>query len=133
MNTKKNTLGINKLFYTIVWFILSINLTFAEGWILWNFRWTGTGASEKTSTALKNWDIHIDDIPNILKWAIDFFISIAWTISIIFIIVWAYQILFWSLEQDKTKWKNTIIMALGWFAIASLAWLIIKFTIDNLS
>jgi len=75
----------------------------------------------------------MEDIPNILKWAIDFFMWIAWTIAIIFIIIWAYQILFGSLEQDKTKWKNTIIMALWGFAIASLAWLIIKFLLENLS
>ncbi len=135
MSTKTSTIGVNKLFYIIAWYILSINLAFADGGILWDFaedrpEWTW---EPDTAIALRNWDIHMEDIPNILKWAIDFFISIAWTISIIFIIVWAYQILFGSLEQDKTKWKNTIIMALGWFAIASLAWLIIKFVIDNLS
>jgi type IV secretory pathway VirB2 component (pilin) len=59
--------------------------------------------------------------------------EIAGTIAIIFIIIWAYKILFGSLEQDKTKWKDTIIMALSWFAIASLAWFIIKLIIDNFS
>lgn len=124
---------MNKLFYTILWYILSLNLTFADGWVLWNFRWTWTWAADETAKALREWDIHMEDIPNILKWAIDFFMWIAWTIAIIFIIIWAYQILFGSLEQDKTKWKNTIIMALWGFAIASLAWLIIKFLLENLS
>jgi type IV secretory pathway VirB2 component (pilin) len=59
--------------------------------------------------------------------------EIAGTVAIIFIIIWAYKILFGSLEQDKTKWKDTIIMALSGFAIASLAWFIIKFIIDNFS
>jgi hypothetical protein len=124
---------MNKLFYTFLWYLLSINLTFADGWILWDFANDRTEWEKDTETALRNWDIHIEDIPNILKLAIDFFITIAWTVAIIFIIIWAYKILLGSLEQDKTKWKDTIIMALGWFAIASLAWLIIKFILDNLS
>lgn len=133
MQKKINILWINKLLFIFLWYILTFNLSLADGWILWNFKWTWSDAAKDTEIALKNWDIHIEDIPNILNWAIDFFMTIAWTISIIFIIVWAYKILFGSLEQDKTKWKDTIIMALGWFAIASLAWLIIKFIISNLS
>jgi hypothetical protein len=120
---------MKQLFYTFVWYILSLQLTFADGWILWNFAWD----SASTDKALKTWDIHTEDIPIIFKWAIDFMLSIAWTISIIMIIFWAYKILLWSLEQDKSKWKDTIMMALMWFAIASLAWFIIKFIIDNLS
>lgn len=118
---------MTKIFYTFMWYILSLQLTFADGWILWDFRW------EETEKAIKNWDIHLEDIPNMINSAINFFMSIAWTIAIIFIIVWAYKILFGSLEQDKTKWKDTILMALGWFAIASLAWFIIKLIVANLS
>ncbi len=120
---------INKIVYTFIWYILQINLVLADGGILWDFKWE----EKETSKALREWDIHMEDIPVILKWAINFFMWLAWTIAIIFIIIWAYQILFGSLEQDKTKWKNTIIMALWWFAIASLAWLIIKFLLENLS
>jgi hypothetical protein len=120
---------MKKIYYTLIWYLLSIQLTFADGGILWDFKWS----PEATETAIKNWDIHLEDIPNMMRNAIDFFINIAWTIAIIFIIIWAYKILFGSLEQDKTKWKDTIIMALGWFAIASLAWFIIKLIIDNLS
>ena len=119
---------MKKIFYTFMWYILSLQLTFADWWILWNFSWTW----DETDVALKNWNIHIDDIPVIIKGAINFFIWIAWTIAVIFIIIWAYKILLGSLEQDKTKWKDTIIMAIGWFAIASLAWFIIKLLIDNL-
>jgi hypothetical protein len=119
---------MKKLLLCIIWFILSSHAAFANWWILWTFTWSASD----TETAIKNWDIHTDDIPNIIKWAIDFLMSIAWTISIIFIIVWAYKILLGSLEQDKTKWKDTIIMAILWFAIASLAWFIIRLLLDNL-
>lgn len=119
-----------KVLYIIIWLILSVNLAFADGWILWNFKWDST----TTEKALRLWDIHTDDVPNILRWAIDFMMTIAWTVAIIFIIIWAYKILFGSLEGNgSTEWKNTIIMAIGWFAIASLAWFIIKFIIDNFS
>jgi len=117
----KNTL------YIILWYILTAEITLADWWILWNFKW------DKTETALRNWDIHIDDIPTIIKWAIDFALGIAWTIAVIAIIIWAYQVMFWSFQWDRTKWRNTIIMALSWLAIASLAWFIIKFLIDNLA
>lgn len=98
----------------------------SDGWILWDF-----GGSE-TENKIRTGDIHTEDIPNIIVGATDFFMWIAGTISIIFIIIWAYKILFWSLSQDKTKWRDTIIMALVGFAIASLAWVIIKFLLNNL-
>jgi len=59
--------------------------------------------------------------------------GIAGTISVIFIIIGAYKILFGSLQQDKTKGRDTIIMALGGFALAALAWFIIKVILANLS
>jgi hypothetical protein len=123
---------MNKIFYTIIWLVLSYHATFADWGILWDFADWRTEWEKVTETAIRNWDIHVDDIPAIMKWAIDFFITIAWTVAIIFIIIWAYKILLGSLEQDKTKWKDTIIMAIGWFAIASLAWFIVKLIIDNL-
>ena len=129
MHTKTSTIGINKLFYTLAWLILSFQASFADWWILWDFRNDPTD----TEKAIRTWDIHLDDIPNMITSAINFFMWIAWTIAIIFVIIWAYKILFGSLEQDKTKWKDTIIMALGWFAIAALAWFIIKLIVENLS
>lgn len=129
MNNEKSKIGKNIKFYTFLWLVLSSHATFADWWILWNFR----GSGSLTEEAIRTWDIHLDDITVILKSAIDFFMWIAWTIAIIFIIIWAYKILFWSLEQDTNKWKDTIIMAIGWFAIASLAWFIIKLIIENLS
>lgn len=120
---------MKKIYYILIWYLLSLEISFADGGILWNFK---NNDAIKTETAIRNWDIHLDDIPNMMRNAIDFFISIAWTVAIIFIIIWAYKILFGSLEQDRTKWKDTILMALGWFAIASLAWFIIKLIIDNL-
>lgn len=121
---------MKKILYTFIWYTLSLQIALADGWVLWNFKgWN----IEDTEKALKTWNIHMEDIPVMIRNAIDFFITIAWTVAIIFIIIWAYKILLGSLEQDKTKWKDTIIMALGWFAIASLAWFIIKLIIDNLA
>jgi uncharacterized membrane protein (DUF373 family) len=120
---------MKKTVFITLWYFFTAQLALADWWIFWDFK----SSSWETDEALRNWDIHLDDIPLIMKWAIDFLMWIAWTIAIIFVIVWAYKILFGSLEQDKTKWKDTIIMALGWFAIASLAWFIIKLIIDNLS
>lgn len=114
----------NKFFYIFIYFILILETWFADTWIFWN---------SVSTNQIREWDIHINDIPNIIKWAIDFFIGIAWTISIIFIIIWAYQVMFWTFSWDKSKWKTTITMALWWFIIAALAWFIISFLIENLS
>lgn len=84
-----------------------------------------------TTKQFREWDIHVDDIPKLLNWAINFLLSIAGTISVIFIIIWAYQIAIGSLSQEKTKWKDTIIMALYGFWIATLSWAIMKFIISN--
>ena len=99
--------------------------------VFWN-SWDTWVLSGITIEKIRNWDIHIGDIPKIIKWAIDFFMWIAWVIAVTFVIIWAYQILFiWAIEQNKTKWKETIMMALIWFAIAGLSWSIIRFIIDN--
>lgn len=110
-------------------FALNLELALADWWLFWDFKWSSS-ASEK---ALRTGDIHTEDIPNMIRGAIDFFLGIAWTISIIFIIIWAYQLLMWSMESDSKTWKKTIAMAIGWFAIAALAWVMIWFVIDNLS
>ena len=120
---------LKNIAYIIIWYFSIINSSFADWWILWNFEWSWA----LTEKAIREWDIHLEDIPVMIRWAIDFFMTIAWTVAIIFIIVWAYKILFGSLEQDKTKWKDTIIMALLWFALASTAWFIVKLILDNLS
>lgn len=80
---------------------------------------------------LKNGDVHLDDIPTAIASLIDYFMWFAGTIAVIMIIIWAYKILFWSIQQDKTKWRDTIIMALTGFAIAALSWMIIKIIISN--
>ena len=95
----------------------------ADSWLLW---WV-------TEKKLRNWTITTEDIPKIISSAIDFLMWFAWTIAIIFIIIGWYKIALWSLEQDKTKWKETIFMALSWFALAALAWVIIQMIIDNFS
>lgn len=117
---------MKKLIKAGLWlFLLTINkLSFAatDWWIFW---WEDEGKK------LREWNIHIDDIPVMIKNATDFLMWIAGTIAIIFVIIWAYKILFGSLEQDKTKWRDTIIMALWGFALASLAWFIVKLILDN--
>jgi len=124
---------MKKIIYIILWYLIKIDLIFALSkddpawWIFWD----QTGSL--TVDEVKNWNIHIDDIPKVLRWTIDLLLEMSWTIAIIFIIIWAYKILFGSLTLEKSKWKDTIIMALTWFVIASLAWFIIKFLIDNLA
>ncbi len=112
-----------KFFSLIFAFILSYHASFASND---NILWI-------SDSKLRKWDVHLDDIPNAIRSAIDFFMWIAGTISVIFIIIGAYKILFGSLQQDKTKWRDTIIMALGGFALAALAWMIIKVILANLS
>lgn len=117
---------IVKLLITLsfIFYFSSFDYVLADAWVLW-WDWI-------TEEKIRKWDIHTDDIPNIIKWAINFFMWIAWTIAVVFVIIWAYQILFiWAIEQNRTKWKETIIMALTWFAIAALSWTIIRFIIDN--
>ena len=80
---------------------------------------------------LRTWDVHLDDIPNAIRSAIDFFMGIAGTIAVIFIIIGAYKILFGSIQQDKTKGRDTIIMALSGFALAALSWFIIQIILSN--
>lgn len=117
---------MKKIKYLILFLLLTIHSNiFAAGdaWILW---WV-------SQDKIRRWDIHTDDIPWIIVYAINFLMWIAWTISIIFIIIWAYQIAFWSLSQDKSKWKETITLALAWFVLASLSWVILKLVISNLA
>lgn len=133
---------MKKIFFILISYIyifqfnLTVNATI-DWWILWDFATDNTITRipqvwTDTVKAIRFWDIHLSDIPIIIKNSIDFFIGIAWTIAIIFVIIWSYQIVIGSLSNDKTKWKETIIMALTWFVIASLAWFIIKILLDNL-
>lgn len=113
------------LLYNIIFFTC-LNSAFA-----WDNIWIFSGVKNMTKDKVREWKITIDDIPNILVNIINIWIWIAWTVSVLFIIVWAYKILFWSLEWDKTQWKNTIVAAIIWFIIASLAWVIIRLILDN--
>jgi hypothetical protein len=110
----------------IAW-IANIQNTYAaeDLWLFWS------DSSCVKQSDMRTWNIHIDNIPCMIQWAINFFLWIAGTIAVIFVIIWAYKILFGSLSQDKTKWKDTIIMALTGFAIATLSWFIIKILLDN--
>ena len=92
-----------------------------DGGVFWKNEWD----------KLKKWNIWFEDIPNFITNAINFLMWLAATIAIIFIIIWAYKILFGSISQDKTKWRDTIIMAIWGFILASLAWFIVKLILDN--
>lgn len=108
----------------LTFLLLSISkISFADWWILWN---------ADVWVKLRDWNVNLADIPNMIVYAINFLMLIAATISVIFIIIWAYKILFGSISQDKTKWRDTILMAIWGFIIASLAWFIIKLITDNL-
>lgn len=108
----------------IFYYLFSTNInSYAEwwSWLLWPV----------DKDKLRDWDLNIEDIPNILKYLIDIFLWLAWTIAVLFVIIWAYKLLFGSLKSDHTKWRETIIMAISGFAIAALAWFIIKFIFNN--
>lgn len=47
-----------------------------------------------SNSRLKNGNVHLDDIPNAIRSAIDFLMGIAGTIAVIFVIIGAYKILF---------------------------------------
>jgi hypothetical protein len=113
----------------IAW-IANIQNTYAteDLWIFWS---KNTCLKDNGPNAMREWNIHIENIPCMIQWAINFFLGIAGTIAVIFVIVWAYKILFGSLTQSTNEWKNTIIMALTGFAIATLSWFIIKILLDN--
>lgn len=119
---------MKKIFFSFLGFILSTQISFAvdDAWVL-SWIW------ENAQTKIREGNIHIGDIPKIIVGAIDFFMGFAATISLIFIIIWAYQMLFGSVFDQKSKGKETIIMAISWLALASLSWLIIKLILDNFS
>jgi hypothetical protein len=121
---------MKKNIYTIIFYFSIINYKLISFWAeddVWVFKWSWL-SKEK----LRNWDIHIWDIPNVIRALIDYFIWIAWTISVIFIILWAYQMLFGSIWWNS-KWKETITKALGGVEIANLSWFIVKLIFDNFS
>lgn len=118
---------ITRILFILVALFTNFKMTFAEWEDLWVF-WNDSGL---TSSNLRNWEIHSEDIPKLIISATDFLLWIAGTISIIFIIVWAYQYLFGSLSQQKTAWRDTIIMALVWFWIATLSYFLIRVITDN--
>jgi len=96
-------------------------------------QWITPGWGKSASVRIKEGDLHLDDIPNVINAMINIFLWMAWTISVIFVIIGAYKLLFGSLKQDHTKWRETIVMALTGFAISVLAWFIVKFIFNNFS
>lgn len=115
-----------KIRYLILVLLFSLHsqIYATDTWILW-WIWS----VEK----IRKWEIHANDIPGIISFAIDYLMWFAATISIIFIIIWAFKIALWSIEWEKSNGKKTIVYALAWFVLASLSWLIMKLIIDNFS
>jgi len=113
--------GIIRCIFIILAFVLSVNSTFAAASSLF-----GDGCVEDKK-------ITWNTFPKCITGAIDFWMSIVWAVCILFIVVWAYRILFWWVVWDKAKWKQTIISALVWFALACSAWLIVSLLIQNLT
>lgn len=113
------------IFYSLIISITAIGSNvFADAGILW---WIST-------TKIREWDIHLEDIWEIIRFAINWMMWFAGTIAIIAVIIGAYKILFWSVsEGDTKKWKDYIGWALIGFAIAALAWFFVKLIIDNFS
>lgn len=127
---------MKKFFFIIVWVLLNTQLKVFANDIPANFDWwilSWVWTKEEQFDKIRKWNIHIDDIPLFLKWAIDYLMGFAWTIAIIFIILWAYKIALWSLNNDKSKWKEMVVLAISWLILASLAWVILKIIIDNFS
>ena len=121
---------MKKIFYILVANFWVIHMASANNkndlWLL--------GNGEKcwvSQETMRNGDITLNHIPCMIKSSVDFLLWLAGTISVIFVIIGAYKILFWGLSQDIQKWRNTIFMALGGFALASLSWFIIKVLLDN--
>lgn len=115
------------IFFSCVAFFLSLEISFADAGIFGNFK----GDATKSAEALRNGDIHTDDIPTMIKNMVDFLMTIAGTIAVIFVILWAYQVIFKARTQNSIAWLKTIQMALTWFALSGLAWFIIKIILDN--
>lgn len=112
------------------WNLIIINTSLAND--AWIFNWGSWEINWQTIVSkLREWNITTDDIPRLISNATDYLMWIAWTIAIIFIIIWAYKIALWSLEWDKSKWRETILLAIWWFVLAALSWVIMKIIIDN--
>lgn len=119
---------MKKILALLVYSLTSVHVYAEEN--LWIFEESGV-KTENWKFDLRTGEVHVEHIPMMINWAINFLLGLAGTISIIFIIVWAYQIVIGSLTQQKTKWRDTIIMALYGFGLATLAWAIMKFIISN--
>lgn len=119
----------------VIW-VTQISSVFAAEDNQWLLQWVkdatwSDGKTVSAITRIRTWDLHLDDIPNVIHSLITIFISLAGTVSVIFVIVWAYKLLFGSLTWDPSKWKATIIMALTGFVISIMAWFIVKLIFNN--
>lgn len=124
---------MKSIFFKILIVVSTYNIFLAEAadesnWLL---KWVNAVGGKSGRDRIRTGDLHLDDIPNILKSLIDVFIWLAGTVSVLFIIIGWYKILYGSFQQDHSKWRSTIVMALTWFVISVLAWVIVQFIFDN--
>lgn len=89
------------------------------------FKWCLSGSE------VRNGDATLETIPCVIKQLIDLFLGLSGTIAVIFVILGGYKIMFGALERDPTEWKKMVGLALAGFVIASLAWVIVKFTLTG--
>jgi len=74
-----NNVSMKQIFaYLLVYFTL-IEQTFAAD--------DPTNITGLSTEKLRNGDIHVEDIPGVLRSAIDFFMGIAGTIAVIFVVI----------------------------------------------
>ena len=114
---------MRKIYYFILSYYIIWATVFADAWVL---GWVGV-------SEIRQGEIHLDNIPSILNTATDFLMWFAGTVSVVFIIIWAYKTAIGSLSNQKSAWKETILLALGGFVVASCAWVIMRIVIDNFS
>jgi len=116
------------MFKKIISYILVIFTSISSSFANW--KWLLEWISGWTSD-IRQWNLDLDDVSGAIQWMIKIFLGITGSVSVIFVIIWAYYLLFGSMKQDISKWRNTITMALTGFAISALAWFIVKFVFDN--
>ena len=95
--------------------------------------WTLKEAITLTAEELRNWDIIFQNIPYMIQYSTNFILKFIWSVSMLVIIYWAFMFAFWSLSSDKSKWRDAIIYWLIWFVVSSLAWVLLRVIIANLT
>ncbi len=84
--------------------------------------------------AFKSWYFSFSDLNLYAIYLIDMLSVVAIVVSLLFVIIWWFRcvLAFWS--DDKWDWaKKTVIHALMWLAISTLAWVIVELVLKIIS